>query len=70
MKKLIKRLFGLIILASFCVGGFYTAMGYGMYRAKVAEQSIEDRIEKVRAGVNYTRLTDVPEIFTDAIISV
>ena len=70
MKKLIKRLIGLIILASLCVGGFYTAMGYGMYRAKVAEQSIEDRIEKVRADANYTQFADVPEIFIDAIIAV
>ncbi|MBQ3118839.1 MAG: transglycosylase domain-containing protein [Clostridia bacterium] len=70
MKKLIKRLIGLIIFASLCVGGFYTAMGYGMYRAKVAEQSIEDRIERVRADANYTQLADVPEIFIDAIISV
>ena len=70
MKKLIKRLFGLIILASLCVGGFYTAMGYGMYRSKVAEQSIEDRIEKVRQDADYTQLVDVPEIFIDAIISV
>jgi membrane peptidoglycan carboxypeptidase len=41
-----------------------------MYRAKVAEQSIEDRIEKVRADANYTQLADVPQVFIDAIISV
>ncbi len=70
MKKLIKRLLGLILLAAVCVGGFYTAMGYGMYRAKVAEQSIEDRIEKVRTGVSYTSLADIPEIYKDAVISV
>ncbi len=70
MKKLIKRLLGLILLAAVCVGGFYTAMGYGMYRAKVAEQSIEDRIEKVRADADYTTLSDVPEIYKDAVISV
>lgn len=70
MKKLLKRLLGIILLIAFCAGGFYTAMGYGMYRAKVAEQSIEDRIEKVRADADYTTLSDVPEIYKEAVISV
>ena len=70
MKKLLKRLLGIILLIAFCAGGFYTAMGYGMYRAKVAEQSIEDRIEKVRADADYTALSDVPEIYKEAVISV
>ncbi len=70
MKKLIKRLLGIILLVALCVGGFYTAMGYGMYRAKVAEQSIEDRIEKVRADASYTSLGDIPELYKEAVVSV
>ena len=70
MKKLIKKLFGIVLLAAVCVGGFYTAMGYGMYRAKVAEQSIEDRIEKVRENASYTTLDGVVQIYKDAVISV
>lgn len=70
MKKLIKKLLGIVLLVALCVGGFYTAMGYGMYRAKVAEQSIEDRIEEVRADASYTTLAGVPEIYKEAVISV
>lgn len=70
MKKLIKRLLGIVLLAVLCIGGFYTAMGYGMYRAKVSEQPIEDRIEKVRANASYTVLDDIPEIYKEAVISV
>ncbi len=70
MKKLIKRLLGTILLIAVCVGGFYTAMGYGMYRAKVNEQSIEDRIEKLKKDANYTPLENIPEIYKDAVISV
>lgn len=70
MKKLIKRLISLILLTVLCVGGFYTAMGYARYRAEVADKSIEERIEEIKASVSYTTLDNVPEIYKDAVIAV
>ena len=70
MKKLIKKLIGLIVLACVCVCGFYTAMGYAMYKTEIREESIEERIEKVREGENFTPLSSVPKIYKDAVIAV
>ncbi len=70
MKKLIKKLIGFILLVLFCVGGFYVAMGYGMYRAEIKEQSIEERVEQIREKQNFTPLSQIPEIYKDAVVSV
>ena len=70
MKKLIKKLIGFILLVLFCVGGFYTAMGYGMYKSQINEKSIEERIEDIRKDENFTPLSQIPEIYKDAVVSV
>lgn len=70
MKKLIRKLIGFILLVLFCIGGFYTAMGYGMYKSQINEKSIEERIEEIRDDKNFTPLSQIPEIYKDAVISV
>ena len=70
MKKLIKKLIGFILLVLFCVGGFYTAMGYGMYKSRINEKSIEKRVEEIKEDKNFTPLSQIPEIYKDAVVSV
>ena len=70
MKKLIRKLIGFILLVLFCVGGFYTAMGYGMYKSQINEKSIEKRIEEIREDKNFTPLSQIPQIYKDAVVSV
>ena len=70
MKKFLLRLILIILLLALCVAGFYTAMGYGMYRSRINEKSIEDRIEEIRADKNFTPIDDVPEIYKKAVIAV
>lgn len=70
MKKLIRKLIGFMLLVLFCIGGFYTAMGYGMYKSQINEKSIENRIEEIRQDRNFTPLSRIPEIYKDAVVSV
>ncbi len=70
MKRLIKKLIGLIVLILICIFGFYAAIGYTMYTAEIKEQSIESRIEKIRSQENYTPLSSVPDIYKKAVIAV
>lgn len=70
MKKLLRKLIGFVLLVLFCVGGFYTAMGYGMYKSRINEKSIEERIAEIREDQNFTPLSQIPEIYKDAVVSV
>ena len=70
MKKLIKRLITLCIVLALCVAGYFGALGYTMYVSVTREKSIEARIEEIKASESYTVLSDVPEIYKDAVIAV
>ena len=45
-------------------------MGYGMYKSQINEKSIEERIEDIRKDENFTPLSQIPEIYKDAVVSV
>ncbi|MBQ3181439.1 MAG: transglycosylase domain-containing protein, partial [Clostridia bacterium] len=50
--------------------GYFGALGYTMYVSVTREKSIEARIEEIKASESYTVLSDVPEIYKDAVIAV
>lgn len=70
MKRFIKRLISLILVLSLCVAGYFSALGYTMYRSVVREKSIDARIEEIKIRDNYTELSDIPKIYKDAVIAV
>lgn len=70
MKKLIKRLISLILVLALCVAGYFSALGYTMYISVIREESIESRIEKIKNADNYTALSDIPDIYKDAVVAV
>lgn len=70
MKKFIRRLIVLILIACICVMGYFCALGYVSYNNAIREKSIEERIEEVKQQENYTQLSEIPKIFQEAIIAV
>lgn len=70
MKRFIKKLIASILVLALCVTGYFTALGYTMYKSVTREKSIEERIEEIKVKDNYTSLTDIPKIYKDAVIAV
>lgn len=68
--KLIKRLLALILLACLCIGGFITFKGYKMYEEALAQVSLADKVESIRANPEYTTFEELPEMYVDAVIAV
>ncbi len=68
MKKICKLLLILfiVILAIF---GFYVYKGYAMYQEALAKTSISDKVESIKAQENYTQLSQLPQIYLNAVIS-
>ena len=44
--------------------------GYDMYKDAIAQVSLEDKINEIRSKKSYTLFTDLPETYTDAVLSV
>ena len=70
MKRFIKKLIALILVLALCVAGYFSALGYTMYKSVVCEKSIDARIEEIKEKDNYTELSDIPKIYKDAVIAV
>lgn len=70
MKKLLMRTFILIILAALVTGGIYTYKGYSMYKAVLKNESIEEKVNSIRARSNYVSFDELPETYINAVIAV
>ena len=44
--------------------------GYDMYKDAIAQVSLEDKINEIRSKKSYTLFSDLPETYTDAVLSV
>lgn len=70
MKKLIKRLFLLFMFAVICVGAYFSAVGYVMYKKATQNISVAQKVKEVRTEEHYTELEQIPDIYKSAVISV
>ena len=70
MKKFIRKIISLCIILALCITGYFGALGYTIYHSAVREKSIEERIDEIRESENYTKLSEVPKIYKDAVIAV
>ncbi len=70
MKKLIRKIISLLIITALCVTCYFTALGYTMYISATREKSIEARIQEIKNQENFTELSQVPEIYKEAVIAV
>lgn len=68
--NLVKRLLVLALAAALVVGGLLTVRGYQMYRRALEEQSLEATVDAIRSDPDYTPLSDLPQIYLNAVIAV
>ncbi len=74
MKKLIRKLIVfllvVVLIGAGVIGAVYVMPGYNAYKQAVEELPIEQKIAEVKAQENYTLLSEVPQIYKDAVIAV
>ena len=62
---------GLLALgAALVIGGLITFRGCRMYKAALAQQSLAQTVEAIRAQPGYTPLSGLPQIYLNAVIAV
>ena len=44
--------------------------GYDMYKDAISQVSLEDKVNEIRSKESYTLFSDLPETYTDAVLSV
>lgn len=69
MKKIIKFI-GLTLLIFLIIGIFFTAKGYNMYKKALENMSVLEMQELIKNKDNYYPITDVKDIYINAVISV
>ena len=69
MKKILKIIFFLIlILASIAL--LYIGNGYDMYKQAISQISLEQKVQEIQSKENYTKFSELPQMYVNAIISV
>ena len=63
-------LLGLALAIGLAAGGVIGYQGYEMYQKAIAEKSLAQRVEEIRAQPHYTTLDELPDIYEDAVLSV
>lgn len=68
MKKIISRLFIIILLAAVTFLGYYGYLGYEMYQDVIDEKSLVERIEELENNDNYVELDQISPIYQELVI--
>lgn len=70
VRKFLFRLLLLLAVMAVSVGAFFGVKGYRMYQDAIAQTSIEERVEEIRAKENFTVFSEMSAFYIDAVISV
>lgn len=70
VRRLILKLFLLLLCMAAGVGVFFGAKGYRMYRDAVSHISIEERVEEIREKEGFTVFSEMSDFYIEAVISV
>lgn len=68
--KLLKRIIFLLIIVVVAIAGYFIKQGYDLYAQAIAEMSLEDKIQQIRANENYATYEELPEDYINAVIAV
>lgn len=68
--KLLKWIFMLCLVIAIGAGGLIGYGGYQMYKEAKSEKSVAQMAEEIRGKANYTTLSELPQIYKDAVIAV
>ncbi len=69
MFKFIKKLLGCVLILLLCSAGLLTYLGYGEYKASLAEKSLASAVEETRAKESFTPISELPELYVNAVIA-
>ncbi|MCI8584019.1 MAG: transglycosylase domain-containing protein [Dorea sp.] len=70
IRKVLLWLFTVLFCIAALTGTFFGIKGYRMYREATAEKSIEETMEEIRGREHFTKYSELPQFYIDAVISV
>ena len=70
MKKIIGRILFVILLMIISICLLFIGNGYNMYKTAIEETPLEDKINEIKSRENYTTLSELPQTYINAVISV
>lgn len=68
--KVVKKIIGFIILIVLFIGAILTYKGYSIYKEALDKINVKDKVAELQAGENYTKIDDLPEFYTKAVVAV
>lgn len=69
MKTFLKVML-LLMLIGISIGLLLIGKGYDMYKEAIQETPLEEKVEEIKSKANYTRISELPQMYLDAVISV
>lgn len=70
LKKVIFIVMVIIIAIGLTIGIAFIGNGYSMYKEALAKMPLDEKITSIKEKENYTEISEVPEIYINAVISV
>ncbi|OUP77354.1 glycosyl transferase [Erysipelatoclostridium sp. An173] len=68
MKKIIFRLFVIIILIALIFCGFYAYQGYKVYQDVIEEKNIEQRVAELQNKEDYVKLDEIADVYVELVV--
>lgn len=68
MKKIIFRLFVIIILIALIFCGFYAYQGYKVYQDVIEEKNIEQRVAELQNKEYYVKLDEIADVYVELVV--
>lgn len=68
MKKIIVRIFIILLLAALTFLGYYGYEGYQMYQEVIDEKSLVERVDELREKDKYVKLNQISNIYQELVI--
>lgn len=70
LARIIRRVLVIALVAVIAMCALTAWRGYGMYREALADRSISQTVEELRATDTYTELDELPQTYLDAVVAV
>lgn len=58
------------MLIGISIGLLLIGKGYDMYKEAIQETPLEEKVEEIKSKANYTKISELPQMYLDAVISV
>ena len=68
--KYLKKILLILLLLILSITALLVGKGYEMYREAIKETPLEEKVNEIKSRENYTELSELPETYINAVISV